>query len=193
MIIFFIAALAEGNRAPFDLPEAESELVAGYHSEYSGMRFTYYFLVEWANTWVIGAVLATLYLGGWQIPFVGADTIDAAHGWERAGWEALSLGVFVLKVLILVNVNIWIRWTMPRIRVDQMMNLCWKYLVPAGMICLLGQAAIELVMDGVSAEVIGGLHVLFFIGAFLIPLILFIRRTAENIRVTGDLVDMSNW
>ena len=123
--IYFISALAEGNRTPFDLPEAESELVAGYNIEYSGWRFAVFFLSEWANIFVIGAVATTVFLGGWQIPGVSL----AAHG-QHWYWQVIGLGLFFAKSMVLVFIIIWIRWTLPRFRVDQMMDLCWKYFVP---------------------------------------------------------------
>src|SRR4051812_46071754 len=127
--VLFTSLLAEGNRTPFDLPEAESEIVAGYNTEYSGMRFGYFFLAEWGNLWVMSAILTTLFLGGWQVPMLDSKL----RMWEQAGsvpgwFYAASAAVFIAKVLALVNVVIWIRWTFPRIRVDQMMSLCWKYL-----------------------------------------------------------------
>ena len=124
-IIYFISALAEGNRIPFDLPEAESELVSGYNIEYSGWRFAVFFTAEWANLFVIGAVATTVFLGGWQIPFVNA-TLHGTHWY----WQILGVAIFFAKSLALVFVIIWIRWTLPRFRVDQLMTLCWKYFVP---------------------------------------------------------------
>ncbi len=124
-IIYFISALAEGNRTPFDLPEAESELVAGYNIEYSGWRFAVFFLSEWANLFVIGAVATTVYLGGWRIPGVSLEAMSM-HWY----WQVLGVVIFFVKSLALVFVIIWLRWTLPRFRVDQMMTLCWKYFVP---------------------------------------------------------------
>ena len=122
--VYFISALAEGSRTPFDLPEAESELVSGYNTEYSGFRFAAYFLAEFSNTWIAAAVGTIVFLGGWQIPFVDPSEINGF-------WlEALSLVVFFAKTLCLVFVIIQLRWTLPRVRVDQMMTMCWKYLVP---------------------------------------------------------------
>ncbi len=123
--IYFISALAEGNRTPFDLPEAESELVAGYQVEYSGWRFAVFMLSEWANIYVIGAVATTVFLGGWQIP--GVALSQQASSWIL---QAVGLLIFITKSLALVFVIIWIRWTLPRFRVDQMMRLCWKFFVP---------------------------------------------------------------
>jgi len=129
--LFFTAALAEGNRTPFDIPEAESELVAGYVTEYSGMRFLFFFFAEWGNLYVIGAVATTLFLGGWQIPPVTDNPILRG---------LLEFIVFFLKSYLWVIVAMWIRATLPRVRVDQLMSLCWKYMVPLSFICLLGTA-----------------------------------------------------
>jgi NADH-quinone oxidoreductase subunit H len=130
--VFFVAALAEGNRTPFDLPEAESELVMGFATEYSGMRNLLFFMAEWGNLYVIGAIVTTLFLGGWQIPWALPD-----HPVVRT---VLQFGCFFLKSYFWVFVAIWLRWTLPRIRVDQMMIMCWKYLVPIAFVNLLGTA-----------------------------------------------------
>jgi NADH-quinone oxidoreductase subunit H len=131
--VLFISSLAEGNRTPFDLPEAESELVAGFATEYSGMRNTLFFMAEWGNLYVIGAIASTLFLGGWQIPWA----LDE-HPILR---NALQFGLFFAKSYAFVLLAIWLRWTLPRIRVDQMMEMCWKYLVPIAMVNFLGTAA----------------------------------------------------
>ena len=133
--VYFISALAEGSRTPFDLPEAESELVSGYNTEYSGFRFAAYFLAEFANTWIAAAVGAIVFLGGWQIPGVSLETLEQATGWQLVGLEVAQIGVFVLKTLALVFVIVQLRWTLPRVRVDQMMTLCWKFLVPVVFVC----------------------------------------------------------
>jgi len=127
---FFIANLAEGNRTPFDLPEAESELVAGYTTEYSGMRFAFFMLAEWANLYVIAAVVTVAFLGGWNVPAIA----------DGALLTLLEMVVFALKSFAVVFVIIWIRWTLPRLRVDQMMLVCWKYLVPLSFLNVLGTA-----------------------------------------------------
>ena len=127
--LYFTAALAEGNRTPFDIPEAESELVAGYVTEYSGMRFLFFFFAEWGNLYVIGAVATTLFLGGWQVPPVTNDPVLLG---------VLQFVTFFLKAYLWVFVAMWIRATLPRVRVDQLMALCWKYMVPLSFICLLG-------------------------------------------------------
>ena len=127
-LIFFCSSLAEANRAPFDIPEAESELVAGFHTEYSGMRFALFFLGEYTAIFVSSAVAATLFLGGWQAP---------------AGLGTLLPGVFwlVLKTYAIVFVVMWVRWTFPRLRSDQLMNFAWKVLIPFGILNLLFTAS----------------------------------------------------
>lgn len=130
--LYFTAALAEGNRTPFDIPEAESELVAGYVTEYSGMRFLFFFFAEWGNLYVIGAIATTLFLGGWQIPPITDHPVLIA---------VLQFIVFFLKAYLWVFVAMWVRGTLPRVRVDQLMSLCWKYMVPLAFICLLGTAS----------------------------------------------------
>lgn len=127
-VIFLIAATAETNRAPFDLAEAESELTAGFHTEYSGMKFALFFLAEYINIFIVCAVGATLFLGGWMPFHIG--------GW--AGFNHImdyipSSVWFFGKVFFLIFLIMWFRWTFPRLRVDQLLNLEWKYLLP---ICL---------------------------------------------------------
>src|SRR5256885_5519494 len=176
--IYFISALAEGNRTPFDLPEAESELVSGYNTEYSGMRFSYFFLVEWGNMWVMSALATTMFLGGWQIPGVSAAQLDAMTGGRAVLFELLSLGIFVGKTLFWVFVVMWLRWTLPRIRVDQMMDMCWKYLVPVSFVAVLFVAAWMLLVRAVPA-VATVTHPVMFVCARGIPAGLFISRVAQ--------------
>jgi NADH-quinone oxidoreductase subunit H len=126
--VFFVSALAEGNRTPFDLPEAESELVAGAFTEYSGLRSLLFFLVEWGNLYVIGAICTTLFLGGWHVPAF------TENGFLLGVAQVL---VFFLKSYFLVFVAMWVRATLPRVRVDQLMTLCWKYLVPISFLNML--------------------------------------------------------
>lgn len=144
--IYFIAALAEGNRTPFDLPEAESELVAGYATEYSGFRFTIFSMAEWTNLYVIAAIMATLFLGGWNVPFVTPAELAGS-----VALHALSIAIVLFKIVALVFVIIWIRWTLPRLRIDQLMALCWKYLVPFAFAAFLAGAAWIWIVDGVPA------------------------------------------
>jgi len=191
--IYFISALAEGNRTPFDLPEAESELVSGYNTEYSGMRFSYFFLVEWGNMWVMSALATTMFLGGWQVPGVSAAQLDAMTGGRAVLFELISLAIFVGKTLFWVFVVMWLRWTLPRIRVDQMMDMCWKYLVPVSFVAVVFVAGWMLVVRAVPA-VATVTHLVMFVCAGVIPAVLFINRVARNIRDTGDRFDFtSNW
>jgi NADH-quinone oxidoreductase subunit H len=130
--LYFTAALAEGNRTPFDIPEAESELVAGYVTEYSGMRFLFFFFAEWGNLYIIGAVATILFLGGWQVPPVTEQPVLKG---------ILQFVVFFIKAYLWVFVSMWVRATLPRVRVDQLMALCWKYMVPLSFVCVVGTAA----------------------------------------------------
>lgn len=140
--IFFTGALAETNRAPFDLPEAESELVSGYHTEYTGMKFAFFALAEYVEVFVVCGVASALFLGGYNVPFaVGGDSIVG---------QLLQLGSFFTKTLGLYYVVIWVRWTLPRLRVDQLMTLCWKYLTPMAILNLIGIAIWVYYFDGKS-------------------------------------------
>ena len=190
--IYFISALAEGNRTPFDLPEAESELVSGYNTEYSGMRFSYFFLVEWGNMWVMSALASTMFLGGWQIPGVSAAQLDAMTGGRAVAFELLSLAIFAGKTLFWVFVVMWLRWTLPRIRVDQMMNMCRKYLVPASFAGVLFVAVWMLLVN--AAPWLGLAMRFTLTAAGALGVAMFALRVLRNIRDTGDKFDFtSNW
>ncbi len=130
--VYSIGALAEANRAPFDLPEAESELVSGYHTEYTGMRFAFFALAEYVEVFVLCSVAAALFLGGYNVP--GNLFHDKPLG------QVFQVIVFFTKAFLLYYVVIWIRWTFPRIRVDQLMVVCWKYLTPIALFNLVGVA-----------------------------------------------------
>jgi NADH-quinone oxidoreductase subunit H len=164
--MFFTAALAEGNRTPFDIPEAESELVAGYVTEYSGMRFLFFFFAEWGNLYVIGAIVATLFLGGWQIPAVIFGVTMADHPLLKG---VLEFAVFFIKAYTWAFVAMWVRGTLPRVRVDQLMAMCWKYMVPISFICLFGTILFLVIWpDGNMALTLAtlafsGLVVLYFV------------------------------
>jgi NADH-quinone oxidoreductase subunit H len=172
-LLYFVASLASNKRAPFDLPESESELVAGFHTEYSGLRWSFFFFAEYGSMFVVGGIQAALFLGGWNSPFgrldpvyrfLGYDpvvagmayfngAISAAHG--TAG-IARAMGVspigliainlwggfwFILKAMIIIFVQMWIRWTLPRIRIDQVLYACVKVLLPMSLITFVGVAA----------------------------------------------------
>jgi len=146
-LLFLISGIAENNRAPFDLPEAESELVAGFHTEYSGMRWSLFFMAEYAAMVVVAAMATTVYLGGWYFPFV--------HRLEASGHHNLyvlvSLLVFLVKTSVILYIYFWLRWTLPRFRYDQLMDIGWKWLIPSALInIVLSAFAIFLVqaLDG---------------------------------------------
>ncbi|OLE54277.1 MAG: hypothetical protein AUG51_08975 [Acidobacteria bacterium 13_1_20CM_3_53_8] len=127
-LAFLVSGIAENNRAPFDLPEAESELVAGFHTEYSGMRWSLFFMAEYAAMVVATSIAVTLFLGGWYFPFVYGLT--EARGFHNL-YVFLCILVFMLKLAVLLYLYFWLRWTLPRYRYDQLMDLGWKWLLPA--------------------------------------------------------------
>ncbi len=129
--VFLISGFAETNRLPFDLPEAESELIAGYHTEYSAMKFSFFFIAEYANVVTVCAMVTTLFFGGWDIPFTHWD--------ERGGLlqTLLTAGFFVLKLMFWIFFVMWIRWTLPRFRYDQLMALGWKVLMPLALVYIM--------------------------------------------------------
>lgn len=133
-VIYFIASLAECNRAPFDIPEAESELVAGFHTEYTGLRFAFIFLAEYSMMFLVGMVGVVLFLGGWNSPLPNIGSLYLADWTNGIFW-----GIFwtLLKVLIIVGIQMWMRWTLPRLRIDQLMTLSWKVLTPLAFLCLI--------------------------------------------------------
>jgi NADH-quinone oxidoreductase subunit H len=129
-LIYLICATAETNRAPFDLPEAESELVAGFHTEYGGMRFALFFLAEYSNMLIVATVATTLFFGGWKpLPFLAFLPVP-------------GLIWFLAKTYVLIFVVIWVRWTFPRLRFDQLMNFCWKIMIPVALVHLIVYAGI---------------------------------------------------
>lgn len=142
-LIFFICALAECNRTPFDLPEAENELNFGYHQEYSSMKLGFYLFAEYINMFVSSAVMATLFFGGYDIPFFD----EAAWQGSSLTLSMLTFAVMMAKVSFFLFVFIWIRWTIPRFRYDQLMNLGWKKLIPLALINMLISAALMLFLN----------------------------------------------
>jgi NADH-quinone oxidoreductase subunit H len=133
--VFFVCATAGCKRAPFDLAEAESELVAGFLTEYSGLRWSYFFLAEYTSMFAVSGLASLLFLGGWHaglLPFEPTERFGIYLG------SAIDAGVFVLKAVFLVFVMMWVRWSMPRLRIDQVMTTCLKYLLPISCVLLLG-------------------------------------------------------
>jgi NADH-quinone oxidoreductase subunit H len=162
--IFVLASIAEVNRSPFDIPEAESEIVAGYHTEYSGLKFGFFYVAEYINVFTIAAVTTTLFLGGWAGPFL--------PGWL---W-------FFIKVYFIIFVLMWVRGTLPRLRVDQLMNLAWKFLVPLA----LGNVLISALARSLSPDAAGmGLRLaVFTMGNIMLlaatVVLLSLRRPSEE-------------
>jgi NADH-quinone oxidoreductase subunit H len=157
--IYYISALAQVKRAPFDLPEAESELVSGFHTEYSGMRFSIFFLSEYAAMYAVSAIAAVVFLGGYytgipgDIPVLGDGWMYANRGTVLA--NLVGFGVLLFKSLLLVSLQMLLRWTLPRIRLDQVMHLCLKVLMPFAIACVVGASAWQLLFKD---------HALFFLG-----------------------------
>ncbi len=135
-ILFMVAAFAETNRAPFDLPEAEQELVGGYHTEYTGMRYAWFMNGEYAAMFTMSAILTTLFLGGWTFP--GLEFLIPHLPWYLTA--LLTFGIFFAKVAFLVFMFMWVRWTLPRFRWDQLMKLGWNTLIPLGLVNIVGTA-----------------------------------------------------
>ena len=146
--IFLVAAFAETNRLPFDLPEAESELIAGYHTEYSAMKFSLFFIAEYANMVTASALMVTLFFGGWDVPFTGRDNIGPYSGWLTL----LSIAIFFGKLLFFIFFFMWIRWTLPRFRYDQLMSLGWKIMLPLALAYIIIIAGVILVLESAGVE-----------------------------------------
>ncbi len=170
-LIFMVAAFAETNRLPFDLPEAESELIAGYHTEYSAMKFSLFFIAEYANMVTASALMATLFFGGWDVPFTSRDNIGPYSGWLTL----LSIGIFLFKILFFVFVFMWIRWTLPRFRYDQLMSLGWKLMLPLALgyivliaAVMLGLSAADIHPGMLYATILGATNVAILIILFAI-------------------------
>jgi NADH-quinone oxidoreductase subunit H len=144
-IIFLICGIAECNRTPFDLPEAESELVAGFHVEYSSMKFALFFMAEYAHMIVMGALVTTLFLGGWQLPFVDISSFQPATLFGQLVISLLPVGIFCAKVFLIMFFFIWLRATYPRFRYDQLMKFGWKVLFPLALFNIVLTAIMQIV------------------------------------------------
>lgn len=175
-VIYLFSAIAETNRAPFDLPEAESELVGGFHTEYSGFRFSIFFIAEYANMVVVSAIAATVFLGGWYLPL--GDTLSAWVEARPTIQVALGVFVFAAKVGAVLYLFFWLRWTFPRYRYDQLMDIGWKWMLPAALANVMLTAVVFVVGQQFGLVQRSGLflHVspvgkLYFVGASLLSMI----------------------
>ena len=169
--IFITAAFAETNRLPFDLPEAESELITGYHTEYSAMKFSLFFIAEYANMMTASAMIATLFFGGWDVPFTQADNL----GPVSFPMVLLSMLIFALKCAFFLFLFIWIRWTLPRFRYDQLMSLGWKVFLPVSLAYIVIVASLILALDiaGIERGLVYGL-ILFGVNAVLLVILFMV-------------------
>ncbi len=138
-IVYLISAIAETNRVPFDLPEAETELVAGFHTEYSALKFALFFMAEYVNMFTVSMLAATLFLGGWNVPFA-----EAVFGTGTILFALVSVIGFLTKVILFLFLYIWIRGTLPRFRFDQLMNFGWKFLLPVAILNIILTATLSL-------------------------------------------------
>jgi NADH-quinone oxidoreductase subunit H len=172
--IFIVAAFAETNRLPFDLPEAESELITGYHTEYSAMKFSLFFIAEYANMMTASAMIATIFFGGWDIPFTQVDNA----GPVSFPLVLLSMLVFALKCAFFLFLFIWIRWTLPRFRYDQLMSLGWKVFLPVALAYIVIVAALILALDaaGIERGIVYGLIMFAVNAVMLVALFAFLDR-----------------
>ncbi len=178
-LLFFIASIAELNRGPFDLPESESELVAGYGTEYSGMRFGMFFLNEYAGMTIMSMVTVTLFLGGWQGPLAGALVVH--------GVAIVPILWFLIKVYALVFALIWIRLSVPRLQVDQLMGFAWKVLIPLGLVNVLATAAVALWAPHwkLAMAAYSWIALIAFVGLFDAVLRWRLRRQRRRVTVTA--------
>ncbi|MCA1593655.1 MAG: NADH-quinone oxidoreductase subunit NuoH [Acidobacteria bacterium] len=189
-VIFFISGIAENNRAPFDLPEAESELVAGFHTEYSGMRWSLFFMAEYAAMIVVSAVAVTLYLGGWYFP--GTWRLMASY---PVLYVFVSLFIFVSKTAILLYLYFWFRWTFPRYRYDQLMDLGWKWMIPASLVNIVWTALAIFVVQALNGW--GGLRTIqsltHGVNLTWAGKIIMVAFGFGGLFVTAAVLSMLNW
>jgi len=179
-LIYFTAAVGETNRAPFDLPEAESELVGGFHTEYSSLKFALFFLAEYVNMVTVSGLCTTLFLGGWRAPWPISLWDGANHGWWPVLW-------FTIKVLLLLFVFVWLRGTLPRLRYDQFMRFGWKVLIPANLVWILMLSGIRLLQkdNDLSSGARTGIIIGIVAMVVLVVLLVGMQRTRK-----GALADM---
>jgi len=180
--VFFISSLAEGSRTPFDLPEAESELVSGYNTEYSSIRFALFFLAEWGNLFVIGAMTTVLFLGGWQAPAALNGTM----------WlTPVQFMIFMTKMSAVVFIIIQLRWTLPRVRVDQLMIVCWHYFVPLSLLSILAVTIWMAISHGNGPLQLG--MSIFSASIWLFFIFLVLYRAVKNFKQTNAKFNFKIW
>ncbi len=204
---FWISSFAETNRLPFDLPEAESELVTGYHTEYSSMKFSMFFIAEYAHVLTVSALMATLFLGGWDIPgWQGDDMLGVVGGeWvgSRPAWwiTLLTFGAFAAKTFFFIIVFMLVRWTVPRFRYDQVMDLGWKIMLPAVLAVVVVTAATILGLDAAGAPFVaenagaeGGTHltlwgglVLTAVNGVMLAAVMWVMDRGRTLSGTGSM------
>lgn len=146
-VIFMVSAFAESNRVPFDLPEEESVLVSGYHTEYSAMKFAMFFMSEYGHMILASSLIVLLFFGGWNIPYLNMQDLVKLLSFMGGGWakvlaSVIGFVVFFIKVSIILFLYIWVRWTFPRFRFDQLVSICWKVLVPLSVLNLIVTAGV---------------------------------------------------
>ncbi|WP_433612320.1 NADH-quinone oxidoreductase subunit NuoH [Dactylosporangium sp. CA-139114] len=176
-LIYFTAAVGETNRAPFDLPEAESELVGGFHTEYSSLKFALFFLAEYVNMVTVSGLCTTLFLGGWRAPWPLSLWDGANHGWWPVLW-------FTIKVLLLLFVFVWLRGTLPRLRYDQFMRFGWKVLIPANLVWILALSGIRVLQNGgISTGARTGVIIGIVVLVVLVLALVALQRTRRGAAV----------
>ncbi len=178
--IFLVSGFAETNRLPFDLPEAESELIAGYHSEYSAMKFSMFFIAEYANMVTVSAMVATLFLGGWDIPFTN---------WDESGTVLAVLAshlFFFTKTFFWIFFFMWIRWTLPRFRYDQLMALGWKFLLPVALAYIMLTATAIWLLEGLLGVGDVRVRALWLLGLNVVLAVLLFRGLDRGSIVSGS-------
>jgi NADH-quinone oxidoreductase subunit H len=185
--VFFTVATAGCKRAPFDLAEAESELVAGFHTEYSGIRWSYYFLAEYSSMFAVSGLATILFLGGWHTGFLPFEPVDRFGPWIG---NAINASVIVLKGTVLIIVMMWLRWSLPRLRIDQVMMVCLKYFLPISCGLLVGVCLWQLIVSSgvgkVVAWIICGVTLMTLIGY---TAMLFVAKQAFSGPFAGGVWD----
>ncbi len=179
-VVFLIAGNAEANRGPFDLAEAESELTAGYHVEYSGLAFGYYYLAEFLNLFIVSGIAATVFLGGWMPLHIGVDAIDSAMDYIP------GIVWFLGKTFLVVWLLMWVKWTFPRLRVDQILELEWKYLMPVALFNLVLMTVC--VSLGITGHMFTGIAVAVLIAILCVIIICRSTKKASAARKSQKLV-----